>query len=144
MIFFFLFGFSRQGFSGYPGTNFVDQAGLKLRNPPASVSPVLGLKACAATPGYRFFFFLRFIYYVYNVLYTGCLPAHQKMVPDLIDGCEPPYGYWELNSGPLEEQSVLLTSEPSLQPGLLVLETASHVAQVGVQLNKQAGMTLNS
>jgi hypothetical protein len=27
---------------------------------------------------------------------------------------------------------------------LLVLETASHVAQVGVQLNKQAGMTLNS
>jgi hypothetical protein len=23
---------------------------------------------------------------------------------------------WELNSGPLEEQSVLLTSEPSLQP----------------------------
>jgi hypothetical protein len=25
-------------------------------------------------------------------------------------------GYWEMNSGPLEEQSVLLTSEPSLQP----------------------------
>ena len=24
--------------------------------------------------------------------------------------------YWELNSGPLEEQSVLLTTEPSLQP----------------------------
>jgi len=36
---------------------------------------------------------------------------------DLItDGCEPPYGCWELNSGPLEEQSVLLTAEPSLQP----------------------------
>jgi hypothetical protein len=29
------------------------------------------------------------------------------------DGCEPP---WELNSGPLEEQSVPLTTEPSLQP----------------------------
>ena len=27
---------------------------------------------------------------------------------DLItDGCEPPCGYWDLNSGPLEEQSVL-------------------------------------
>jgi hypothetical protein len=28
-----------------PGTHFVDQAGLKLRNPPASASPVLELKA---------------------------------------------------------------------------------------------------
>ena len=43
--------------------------------------------------------------------------AGQKRAQDLItDGCEPPRGYWELNSGPLEEQSVLLTSEPSLQP----------------------------
>jgi hypothetical protein len=32
-----------------PGTHFVDQAGLKLRNPPASASRVLGLKACATT-----------------------------------------------------------------------------------------------
>ena len=30
--------------------------------------------------------------------------------------CEPSCGCWELNSGPLVEQSVLLTSEPSLQP----------------------------
>ncbi|ERE86836.1 cystathionine beta-synthase-like isoform 1 [Cricetulus griseus] len=37
---------------------------------------------------------------------------------DLIQGgCEPPCGCWVLNSGPLEEQSVLLTAEPSLQPG---------------------------
>ena len=28
---------------------FVDQAGLKLRNPPAFASQVLGLKACATT-----------------------------------------------------------------------------------------------
>jgi hypothetical protein len=34
----------------YPGTHSVDQAGLKLRNLPASASPVLGLKACATTP----------------------------------------------------------------------------------------------
>jgi hypothetical protein len=26
------------------------------------------------------------------------------------------HGCWDLNSGPLEEQSVLLTTEPSLQP----------------------------
>jgi hypothetical protein len=31
-------------------------------------------------------------------------------------GCEPPCGCWDLNSGPLKEQSVLLTAEPSLQP----------------------------
>jgi hypothetical protein len=32
-----------------PGTHSVDQAGLKLRNPSASASQVLGLKACATT-----------------------------------------------------------------------------------------------
>jgi hypothetical protein len=36
---------------GCPGTHFVDQAGLELRNLPASASQVLGLKACATTTG---------------------------------------------------------------------------------------------
>jgi hypothetical protein len=34
---------------GYPGTHSVDQAGPEIRNPPASASQVLGLKACATT-----------------------------------------------------------------------------------------------
>ena len=34
---------------GCPGTQFVDQAGLELRNPPASACQVLVLKACATT-----------------------------------------------------------------------------------------------
>jgi hypothetical protein len=34
----------------------------------------------------------------------------------VIDSCELPLGYWDLNLRPLEEQSVLLTAEPSLQP----------------------------
>jgi hypothetical protein len=34
---------------GCPGTHSVDQAGLKLRNPPASASQMLELKACATT-----------------------------------------------------------------------------------------------
>jgi hypothetical protein len=34
---------------GCPGTHSADQAGLELRNPPASVSQVLGLKVCATT-----------------------------------------------------------------------------------------------
>ena len=36
----------------------------------------------------------------------------------LMDGCEPPCGCWDLNSGPSEEQSALLTAEPSFQPGM--------------------------
>ena len=45
------------------------------------------------------------------------MPAAQKRVSDLIiGGCEQPCGCYELNSGPWEEQPVLLTSEPSLQP----------------------------
>jgi hypothetical protein len=39
----------------WSGTHSVDQAGLELRNPPASASQVLGLKACATTPGYKAF-----------------------------------------------------------------------------------------
>jgi hypothetical protein len=45
----FLFLFFRDRVSlcspGCPGTHFVDQAGLELRNSPASASQVLGLKA---------------------------------------------------------------------------------------------------
>jgi hypothetical protein len=37
---------------GCPRTHSVDQAGLKLRNPPASASQVLGLKACATMSGW--------------------------------------------------------------------------------------------
>jgi hypothetical protein len=41
---------------GCPGTHFVDQAGLELRNPAASVSQVLELKACATTPDLSSFY----------------------------------------------------------------------------------------
>ena len=61
-----------------------------------------------------------FIYYVYNIL-SLCMPAGQKRTPDpIIDGRETPCGCWKLNSGLLEEQAMLLTSEPSLQPPWLI------------------------
>ena len=41
--------------SGCPGTLFVDQAALELRNLPAFASQVLRLKACTTTPGLTFF-----------------------------------------------------------------------------------------
>jgi hypothetical protein len=51
------------------------------------------------------FFFLK-------ILFIIC-----KYTVDLImGGCESPYGFWDLNSGPLEEQLVLFTAKPSRQP----------------------------
>jgi hypothetical protein len=45
------------------------------------------------------------------------LQIHQKRALNPItDGCKPSCGCWELNSGLLKEQSVLLNTEPSLQP----------------------------
>jgi hypothetical protein len=41
---------------GCLGTHFVDQAGLELRNLPASTSWVLGLKACTTMPSSHFLF----------------------------------------------------------------------------------------
>jgi hypothetical protein len=56
-LFFFFFPRDRVSLCspGCPGTHSVDQAGLELRNLPASASQVLGLKACATTPGYTSF-----------------------------------------------------------------------------------------
>jgi hypothetical protein len=51
---------------------------------------------------------------------------HQKRASDLItDGCEPPCGCWDLKSGLSEEQSVLLTAEPSRQPNNHFLKALS-------------------
>jgi hypothetical protein len=51
---------------GCPETHSVDQAGLELRNPPASASRVLGLKACTTTPGSSQVF--------YSEFFLHCLP----------------------------------------------------------------------
>jgi hypothetical protein len=67
-IFLFFFGISRQGFSVYlgcPGTHFVDQAGLELRNSPTSASQVLGLQVCATTARPLTLVFL-FYFFIFN------------------------------------------------------------------------------
>ena len=65
--------------------------------------------------------FFKDLFYLW--VHCCCLQTHQKRASDPIrDGCEPPCSCWELNSGPLEEQSVLLTAEPLLQtPSMLLL-----------------------
>ena len=73
---------------------------------------------CFCLSGWVFFFFK--IYLTRMSALAACTPAYQKRTSDLTtDGYEPPCGYWELNSGPLEEQTVFLTAEPSLQPCLV-------------------------
>jgi hypothetical protein len=71
-----------------------------------------------------FFFLNRFYLFISCVCeYTIAVSRHTRrghLIP-ITDGCEPPCGCWELNSGPLEEQSVLLTTEQSLQLRFLVL-----------------------
>jgi hypothetical protein len=58
----------------------------------------------------------RFIYfYVYEYSVAVFRHTRKKALDLNPDGCEPPCGFWELHSGPLEEQLVLLASEPSLQ-----------------------------
>jgi hypothetical protein len=65
----------------------------------------------SSTPSELFFF--RFIYLVIICKYPVAV-FNQKRALDLItDGCEPPCGSWDLNSGPSEEQSVLLIAKPS-------------------------------
>jgi hypothetical protein len=64
---------------GYPGTHSVDQAGLELRNPPASASQVLGLKACATTTRLIVFCFLVFfkgLFIIYE--YTLAVFRHTR------------------------------------------------------------------
>jgi hypothetical protein len=56
---------------GCPGTHSVDHAGLKLRSPPASVSQVLGLKACVST-AWHSVDFLRVPALFYPGPYWGC------------------------------------------------------------------------
>jgi hypothetical protein len=57
-----------------------------------------------------------------NIL-SACIPIYQKKASNLfIYGCESPYECWELNSGSLKEQSVLLTAEPSFQPLKAILD----------------------
>lgn len=58
------------------------------------------------------------------ILYgLGTHRGEKKKVVDLLevqlhDYSELPYGYLELNLGPLEEQPLVLSAEPSLQPFL--------------------------
>jgi len=56
---------------------------------------------------------------LYLLVHLRARRGHQTPITD---GCEPPCDFWELNSGPLEQQPVLFPTEPSLQsiPSFLI------------------------
>jgi hypothetical protein len=66
------------------------------------------------------FVYFQILFILCMWVHCCCLQTPQKRALDpMTDGCEPPCGCWELNSGPrgrAVSQSVLLTAEPSLQP----------------------------
>ena len=60
-------------------------------------------------------FFKKDLFILCIRVHCSCLQTYQKGTFDNIaDGSEPPGGCWDLNSGPLKEQLVLLTTEPFL------------------------------
>ena len=63
------------------------------------------------------FFKKIFIYLIYECSASKTSACLKKRASDPpVDGCEPPCGCWELNPGPLEEQSVFLTTDLSPSP----------------------------
>jgi hypothetical protein len=63
------------------------------------------------------FHFLKDLFILCMWVPCTCLQTHQKRASDPItDGCEQPCGCWQLNSRSLDKQSLLLATEPSLQP----------------------------
>jgi hypothetical protein len=66
--------------SGCPGIHSVDQAGFKLRNPPASASQVLGLKPVPPLPSFNVFF--NWLFYLF---------AFQMVSPFLVSPPQAPY-----------------------------------------------------
>lgn len=65
---------------------------------------------------------MKFSAWVYVFEPHVCLVATGSSGTGVTDGYESPYGCWEWNLGPLEEQPVLLTPQP-LQPQRVWLES---------------------
>jgi hypothetical protein len=78
-----------------------------------------GAISCVHTPlTFLFFFFLM----CFACVYVCVMVSDRCPGTGVTDSGELPCGSWELNLDPLEKQSVLLTSESSLQPTLKFLK----------------------
>jgi hypothetical protein len=93
---------------GCPRTHSVDQAGLELRNPPASASQVLGLKTCATTAQLRFI-----LIYVSMCITHSCRYLRKPEEDVGFCGAGVTGAVNQTQVLPLQEQ-LLSTAEPSL------------------------------
>lgn len=59
---------------------------------------------------------------MYIGVLIACVRVSDLPRTGITDSCELTGGYWELNPSPLQEQSVFLTSETSLQPSILIFD----------------------
>jgi hypothetical protein len=123
-----------------------DQRFLQLRKYKRLTFSKIFCKSKQATFYFVLFYVCSFIYlsiyffYLHVYLWITCTSGTQgcqkKMIRSLgsgfTDGCEPLCGWCEWNLGPQEEQSVLLTAEPSLQP--LPIPFYSHSLLLGQKL----------
>jgi hypothetical protein len=96
---------------------------------------------------YCIFFLLfkkTYLFYVYE--YTADVFTHTRrglQIPLQMVGRQL-VAAGNLNSGPLEEQSVLLTAEPSLQPYIFSFEAGSSVSQNGLKLSIKSNINSTS
>lgn len=98
----------------YSGTRSVHQAGFELRPLPPSAK----IKGVTTTAGSFIFVCFSLLHTAMSVHHMHALSAAARrghcILRDLsYRGCKLPNGYWEWNPGPMEEETVLLTAEPS-------------------------------
>ena len=92
----------------------LDQAVLELIEFCLLLPPECMYQHCLVSVMRLFFFFK--VYFMYESTLSFSSDTQKRASELITDGCELPCGCRELNSGLLEEQSVLVTAEPSLQP----------------------------
>jgi hypothetical protein len=103
---------------GCPGTHFVDQAGLELRNPPASASRVLGLKACATTAQLKYLVMNDIVHcFIFKKIMCVCLYVWGACVSVTTSVCRPEDNIWchsqNCHPPPLRQGVLLLWSSPT-------------------------------
>ena len=89
---------------------------------------VTALNSWAISPAILPFLKKKSSLFILPILVSSLQTHHKRESDPITDGCEPLYYCWALNSGPLEGQLVLLTSERSLQPARLSFFYVSHLS----------------
>lgn len=113
--------FKVRGSTDWPQACCIVEAVLGFLLHTGDCAGVLGPDAQRA-PAWQVCFVLFDILFTFMVVFAHmCLCVQGLWRPDKgirasETGCEPPHMCWGQNPGPLQQQSVLLTSTPSLQP----------------------------